>query len=225
MATAGHAAADTFLVENSMNKFTRFYSDMMSQDSLNSLLITIAEAETELDSMTGHFTKSDARKFLENIFNATRQAKRKVATDLITMHQLLSSAMIAVESSDEDPHHLLKKVKVLNRWMVELQVQIDDRRLNGHLIDYFKNLEELKSEVDKINDSTEDIRQNYLKLAESERRLKRELEAERAKNERNEDKVAKAKETLADMKDKYEQLFRKHQQLLEKQTTMVPCVL
>lgn len=203
-------------VEVALNRFSRFYAEVVNLAAFDQLMMTVGEAEANLAYSGGEMPHRDSKKILENIFSSVKQTKRLMASDLSSLHHHLTAVMVSLDSSEDDGRSLNNKVKLVNKWLVELQVTMDEKKKLGNLLDYFKELEEIREELVGLSTASEDIKDTFLSLLESNKRMKKELEAEKRKSEKLEDKVGKVKDAFEELKAKYTELFRKYELLVER---------
>ena len=203
-------------VEVALNRFSRFYSEIVNLSAFDQLMMTVGEAEANLAYSRGEMPYKESIKILENIFSSVKQTKRLMASDLSSLHHHLTTVMVSLDSSEDDGKSLNHKVKLVNKWLVELQVTVDEKKRIGDLLDYFKELEEIREELVGLSTASEDIKDTFLGLIESNKRLKKELEAEKRRSEKLEDKAGKIKDAFDDLKEKYTELYRKYELLVER---------
>lgn len=203
-------------LEQALNKFTKFYNELLPVPQLSAVLMAVTEGENEL-TYNPDLSRQDAKKILERVFGGVKQAKRQMATDMGKLHSYLTSVMISMDSAiDIDPDALGLKIKLVNKWLVELELNVDQKKSGGDLQDYFKELEEIKEELLNIAHSSEDIKTTFYRLVDSERRAIQERDELDKKLDKADAKCERIKEAFEDLKLKYNELFRKHQILMER---------
>lgn len=199
-------------VEIALNRFTSFYRSVLNLKSIESLEFAIGDASTQIETEID-MDNQDALELLDTVLKAAKQTRRELSTDLGELHHLLCDVMISLDSSEDDGASLNRKVRIANKWLVELQVKVKPKSTKRELEKYFQELENMRNELMAISNGTEDIAKTYYRILENERRLGKEVEHEQLKNEKLEEKYKKAKNAYEDLKNKYQELYKKHEAL------------
>lgn len=204
-------------VDIELNDFSQFYASLMNLQVFNHLLVTVSESQRDFENEIALLSteKKDAcRRIFENMFMSVRDTKREVSSSLSQLHFHLTKVMLSLENSQDNSQALNQKLKTLNKWLVEMDVSVEEQNCYGGLTDYYKELEDIKQELQKLAHDSESIHDTFVRIANHEKQLKRDLEAEIKKSEKFEHKYTKAKESFEDLKEKYQELFKKHEKLL-----------
>lgn len=211
-------------IELALNRFTSFYRAFLNLRSIETLEFAIGDAETQIETELD-MTKQETLQILDTVLKAAKQTRRELSTDLGELHHLLCDIMISLDSSEDDGASLNRKVKIANKWLVELQVKVKRKSTKRELEKYFQELEDMRNELCTISDGTEDIAKTYYRILENERRLNKELEKEQLKNEKTEEKYRKAKNAYDDLKTKYQELYKKHEALKKHNESLMEQVI
>ena len=202
-------------IEVALNRFTRYYTDMISMKQFDRLMMTVGEGEASI-LYNEDMNLGEMRKVLDNIFNSIKHTKRLMSEDIGMLHNYICTLMISLDSTEEDHAGVQQKIRTVNKWLIEMQVNVDEKKKIGDLLDYFKELEEIRAELNVLAVASEDIREWYVNLINNNKKMKKELESERAKNDKLEDKFNKVKFSFDDVKLKYTELYKLYTNLLDR---------
>lgn len=97
-----------------------------------------------------------------------------------------------------------------------MDIRVDEKKQLGDLTDYFEELEQIRDELLKLSDASEDIKDTFYRLIDSEKRLKKEVDEEIKRGDKFEDRFNKVKNAYDELKLKYQELYRKHELLVDK---------
>ena len=199
------SALDTVL-----HDFHDFIAKFCRLDIFHSLMVSVLQISNAIKKEQ---LSLQLRDWIENILAASKAAKSIYSKDLHTFHGLLSK-VVGEMSMIDDEGHLRDRLKGLSSWMVGIQVDIETIRTDNNLVDYVKELEELRDKFADLNELSKKVGSRNEQLTRSEEELSRALDAERKKAEkvaRQNDRISK---TYEEIKAKYALLFEKYNELL-----------
>lgn len=191
----------------SLVAFQEFINKMCSLDVFHSLMLSILQISNKIKKENLSLTFKD---WIEELLANCKLAKRLFSSDLSLMHSLLSKVIANMDSHSDDPGLLSQKIKTLCNWVVGVHVDIEHNVTENKLVDYYKELEELKTKFSDLSDISRKVGNRNEQLWETEEELSKALEGEKKRADKTTKKLDKVTKAYDDLKSKYSQLFQKY---------------
>lgn len=200
-------------LEKSLVDFQEFIHKICSLDIFHSLMLSILQISNKVKKEN---LSLQMRDWIDEMLAAAKLAKRLFSTDLSTFHKLLSKVISEMSDISEEPEEVTEKIKVLSTWVVGVHVDIENIKTDNKLVDYIKELEELKSKFSELAEVSKKVGDRNEELRKSEGEFGQMYAAEKKRADKAEKKLEKTTKTFEELKAKYGQLYEKfNQSLLE----------
>ena len=194
-----------------MVDFQEFIHKICSLDIFHSLMLSILQISNKVKKEN---LSLQMRDWIDEMLLTAKLAKRLFSTDLSTFHRLLSKVITEMSDLTTDPEELTEKVKVLGTWIVGVQVDIETQKTDNKLVDYMKELEDLKDKFSELDEVSKKVGNRNEQLRSSEVELEKSYDQEKRRADKAQRHLDKLTKTFDELKSKYTQLFEKYNQLL-----------
>ena len=190
--------------------FQEYVHKISSLDIFHTLMLSVLQISNKVKKEN---LSPQLRDWIDEILGATKVAKRLFSSDLSNLHKLLSRLVAEVGINTSDPEEARERIRRLSEWVVGVQVDIEKEKSENKLVDYMKELEELKGKFRELDEVTKKVGSRNEQLRRSEEELEQLLEAEKKRADKMSHKAEKTAKAYEELRAKYGQLFEKFNQL------------
>jgi chromosome segregation ATPase len=209
--TRDHPSPTTAMPQHltkSLDSFQQSLHELCTMEPFDSLLVSLLTLNSQSRS-------PEAREALDSAMASTKVARRVLGNNLHDMVSKLGRSITQISKSiDENEENVATTVRELSQWVLAVQVDVEKERSENRLVDYVKELEDLRAKLKELEGISKKASHRNEELWKTEEEMEKAIATERKRADKAVKNLDKVQKTFEELKSKYTKLFELYSQMV-----------